>query len=93
MKSTIRHIGVYILLAFAVMSIVAAYFIATQKTRSDIRISGERQLQIIALDLEAVLEKYETLPFVLAFQPDIHNALIKPVNQDVINQALGAGNQ
>jgi two-component system, NtrC family, C4-dicarboxylate transport sensor histidine kinase DctB len=85
MKSTIRHIGVYILLACAAISIAAAYFIATQKTRGDIRTSGERQLQIIALDLEAVLEKYETLPFVLAFQPDIRNALIKPANQDVIN--------
>ena len=87
MKHKIRHVGVYALLAAcALFSIVAASFFTMQKTRSDIRTSGERQLQIIALDLEAVLEKYETLPFVLAFQPDIRSALTRPSNHDVIDR-------
>jgi two-component system C4-dicarboxylate transport sensor histidine kinase DctB len=84
MKSRIRHISV-LLIVCAVISIVAAYFIATQKTRRDIRTSGERQLQIIALDLEAVLEKYETLPFVIAYQPDILNVLLRPTDKQTLN--------
>lgn len=84
MKSRIRHISVLLIIC-AIICIAVTYIVATQKARSDIRTSGERQLQIIALDLEAVLEKYETLPFVIAYQPDIVNALLNPAGRQTLH--------
>lgn len=68
------------------MGVLAAYFIAAQKARGDIRIEGERQLQIIAQDLETVLEKHETLPFVLAFQPDMQGVLHEPNSRAMVSR-------
>jgi two-component system, NtrC family, C4-dicarboxylate transport sensor histidine kinase DctB len=86
MKSMTRYFGLRLsVVVIAAMSVLAAYFIAAQKVRGDIRAEGERQLQIIAQDLQTVLEKHETLPFVLAFQPDMQAVLHEPDNQAMIN--------
>jgi len=72
--------------AIAVVTAVifATYVLATKKAGNDIRAAGERQLQIIALDLESVLEKFETLPFALGFQADVEHALAHPDDHVVI---------
>ncbi|MFZ6742944.1 sensor histidine kinase [Undibacterium sp. JH2W] len=60
------------LVGIAVVSIVlviAAYFAAAAIARENNRQAGERQLQIIALDIESVLERYETLPFAISYLP------------------------
>lgn len=78
------------LVAFAIVCaaavVAASYAIGAYKARHDIRAVGEGQLQIIALDLESVLEKFETLPFALAFQPDVAHALIRPDDTVVIDR-------
>jgi len=75
----------------ALAVLAATYVIAARKASNDIRETSERQLQIIALDLESVLQKFETLPFALGFQSDVLQALARPDDQQDIqrlNQAL-----
>lgn len=66
--------------------VVAAYLIGEKRARSDIEASSERQLHLIALNLESVLEKFETLPFVVAFQPEVTQALADPGNKAVVHR-------
>ncbi len=54
------------------------HVLAARKASNDIREAGARQLHIIALDLESVLEKFETLPFALSFQSDVAQVLARP---------------
>lgn len=71
--------------------LVTTYVMAARKAGNDISEASERQLQIIALDLESVLQKFETLPFALGFQSDVLQALAHPDDQQNIlrlNQAL-----
>ncbi|HYD80612.1 MAG TPA: ATP-binding protein [Paucimonas sp.] len=56
----------------------AAYLIAARKAGGDVQAAAERQLEIIALDLGSVLEKFETLPFTLAVHPDVASAATRP---------------
>lgn len=67
-------------LACAVAVVVSVYFIAERRAMDDVHAAGDRQLQIIALDLESVLEKFETLPFALSFHPDVLQALGRPAD-------------
>ncbi|MCH8620160.1 ATP-binding protein [Undibacterium sp. TS12] len=64
------------IVSFSITLIVGSYFIAARFARENIRQSGERQLQIIALDIESVLERYETLPFVVSYLPLTAQALL-----------------
>ena len=77
----------------ACIVIVAVYLIAARQARDATNASGQRQLQIIALDLESVLEKFETLPFVLSYQPEAVRVLTHPDDAAAIahlNLTLGA---
>ncbi len=64
--------------AIAVTLIYAVYWIAAGKASSDIQAAADRQLQIMALDLESALEKFETLPFALSFHPEVAGMLARP---------------
>ncbi|MFJ2989526.1 ATP-binding protein [Collimonas sp. NPDC087041] len=78
-------------IAFSVAVVVATYIFAAQKATNDIREASDRQLQIIALDLGSVLDKFETLPYALGFQSDVVQALARPDDQVIIqrlNQTL-----
>jgi two-component system C4-dicarboxylate transport sensor histidine kinase DctB len=66
--------------------VFATYVLASKKAASDIRQAGERQLQIIALDLGSVLEKFETLPFALGLQADAALALADPGDAAVVKR-------
>jgi two-component system C4-dicarboxylate transport sensor histidine kinase DctB len=48
--------------------------------------AGLRQMQIITLDLESILERYETLPFALSFQQEAAQALDSPQSSATISQ-------
>ena len=61
--------------ACAAALVCAVYLIAAGKAGNDISAAADRQLRIIALDLESALEKFETLPFTLSYHPDVVNAL------------------
>jgi two-component system C4-dicarboxylate transport sensor histidine kinase DctB len=73
-------------IALAIAVVFATYVLASKKAASDIREAGERQLQIIALDLGSVLEKFETLPFALGLQADVGLALAQPGDGAVIKR-------
>ncbi|CAN5165331.1 ATP-binding protein [soil metagenome] len=72
------------LIVCAVAIVTGAYLVAANKTGKDIRAGAARQLQIIAPDLESALDKFETLPFALALQTDVKDALSKPDDSVVI---------
>jgi two-component system, NtrC family, C4-dicarboxylate transport sensor histidine kinase DctB len=67
----------------ALSAISAVYLAAEHRVREDVHAAGQRQLQIIALDLESVLEKFESLPFALAFHPDVAQMLARPQDKEL----------
>jgi two-component system C4-dicarboxylate transport sensor histidine kinase DctB len=75
----------------AVCVIAAAYYAGTLRAQADLMVQGRRQLELLAPDLQSAMEKYETLPFVLGFQPDLIEALAHPNDAPTIarlNQTL-----
>lgn len=62
--------------AVSIVLVVASYFVAASIARDNSRQAGDRQLQIIALDIESVLERYETLPFAISYLPMTAEALL-----------------
>ena len=80
-----------LLLLPAAALIAAAYLLGAHRAASEQLAQGRRQLQLMAPELQSVLERFETLPFVLARQPDLANALSHPHDPDAIarlNQTL-----
>ncbi|WP_228893641.1 sensor histidine kinase [Pseudoduganella aquatica] len=55
--------------------VAAAWWTGTLRAQADLMEQGRRQLELLAPDLQSAMEKYETLPFVLGFQPDLIQAL------------------
>jgi two-component system C4-dicarboxylate transport sensor histidine kinase DctB len=71
--------------------IAAAGWVGTLRAQADLMEQGRRQLELMAPDLQSAMEKYETLPFVLGFQPDLIQALAHPEDAPTIarlNQSL-----
>lgn len=65
-------------LALAAGLVLAAYWLGARNARDVIHTAGERQLQIIALDLEAVLDRFDTLPYSVAHLPLAAQLLATP---------------
>ena len=55
-----------LLLFPAAAIIVAAYMLGAYRAGNEQLDQGHRQLQLMAPELQSVLERFETLPFVLA---------------------------
>jgi len=70
------------LLALAL--VLATYLLGRQMAEQAAQQAKARQLQVIGLDLESILERYETLPFALSFQPDAAQVLRQPGNADAV---------
>lgn len=71
--------------------IAAAGWAGMLRAQADLMEQGRRQLELMAPDLQSAMEKYETLPFVLGFQPDLIQALAHPEDAATIarlNQSL-----
>ena len=71
--------------------VAAAWWAGTLRAQADLMEQGRRQLELLAPDLQSAMEKYETLPFVLGFQPDLIQALAHPDDAPTIarlNQSL-----
>jgi two-component system C4-dicarboxylate transport sensor histidine kinase DctB len=62
----------------------ATYFLAAGKARADLNAAGERQLQIVALDLQSILDKFESMPFVLGALADVDQVLYYPDDQSAV---------
>jgi two-component system C4-dicarboxylate transport sensor histidine kinase DctB len=60
----------------------ATYFLAAGKARADLNAAGERQLQIVALDLQSILDKFESMPFALGALADVDQVLHHPDDQN-----------
>jgi two-component system C4-dicarboxylate transport sensor histidine kinase DctB len=74
----LRKFKLLMLLAGAALIVCGAYFIGVRQAGDSAREISARQLQIMALDLEATLERFETLPFTLSFHPDAVQTLAHP---------------
>jgi two-component system C4-dicarboxylate transport sensor histidine kinase DctB len=67
------------------------YRLALNKAEADQKNLGAAQLQIAALDLESILQKFEALPFALGFQSDVRQVLQHPADAlavDRLNRAF-----
>jgi len=62
----------------------ATYFVAAGKARSDLHGAGQRQLQIVALDLQSILDKFETMPFALGALADVDQVLHHPDDAEAV---------
>ena len=82
--------------AFAIAASViigGAYRIGDRLANTAAQDASARQLQIISLDLESILERYEALPFALSFQPEAAQVLQQPDGAAVVlhlNRVLSA---
>ncbi|MDO9194842.1 MAG: sensor histidine kinase, partial [Undibacterium sp.] len=63
-----------------------AYLVGAQLATLAAQEASARQLQIIGLDVESILERYETLPFALSFQNDAALALQQPESTATIDK-------
>jgi two-component system C4-dicarboxylate transport sensor histidine kinase DctB len=90
---SVMHAKKSLLLLFAVVCALAlvatGWQVGTWRARADLREQGQRQLQLMAPDLQSLLQKHETLPFVLRFQPDLLEALAQPSDQQAISRLNG----
>ncbi|HVL77487.1 MAG TPA: ATP-binding protein, partial [Noviherbaspirillum sp.] len=73
-------------LMVAVAIVAGVYATAEHRMRQDIHAAGARQLQIIALDLESLLERFESLPAAIAFHPNLARLLADPRNAQLAGQ-------
>ncbi len=80
-----------LILLSALALIAASYVVGAQRAQYDSLAQGQRQLQLMAPELQSVLERFETLPFVLGQQSDLTYALAHPDDPQAIarlNQTL-----
>lgn len=68
--------GVIALGAAAVF--LTTYFLAAVKAQGDLQDAGQRQLRIIALDLQSILDKFEIMPYALGELADVDEVLAHP---------------
>jgi two-component system C4-dicarboxylate transport sensor histidine kinase DctB len=79
------HLSLISLTFLAALLLVAgAYALGALRARADLLEQGRRQLELMAPDLQSAMDKYETLPFVLGFQPDLAHAIARPSDAAVI---------
>lgn len=55
--------------------IAGAFHLGSRRAHADVMEQGSRQLQLMAPDLQSLLERFETLPFVLGQQHEVADAL------------------
>jgi len=60
------------------------YFVAAGKARADLQDAGNRQLQIIALDLQSIIDKFESMPFVLGDLAEVDQVLRHPGDREAV---------
>ena len=89
MHAARRLVILFSALALAAMLVLAAYWFGARNAFETLHTTGERQLQIIALDLEAVLDRFDTLPSSVAHLPLAAQALAMPANA-VLQSELNA---
>jgi two-component system C4-dicarboxylate transport sensor histidine kinase DctB len=66
--------------------LLAVYQFAARQGEADNLARGQRQLQLMAPELESALEKFETLPYVIGFQETVAEALAHPGDRHRIDR-------
>jgi two-component system C4-dicarboxylate transport sensor histidine kinase DctB len=69
------------------------YVLAARQGAAEVLAGGQRQLQLMAPELESALEKFETLPYVVSLQDDVAQLLARPLDtarRDRLNVMLDA---
>jgi len=66
--------------------IAAAYALGARRAHADLMHRGQEQLQLMAPELQSVLDRFETLPFVLGQIPEVHTALANPTDAVAIER-------
>ncbi len=66
------------LLVSAALLAAGAYKLGLDRAQAAARTASTRQLQLIALELEATLQRFETLPYALSFQSEAAQVLSHP---------------
>ena len=70
--------------AACALVIGGAFLLGARRAHDDTMEQGSRQLQLMAPDLQALLERFETLPFVLGQQRELANALARARDPEVV---------
>lgn len=73
-------------LAMGTALVAAVYVAAARQGSADVLARGQRQLQLMAPELESALEKFETLPYIIGFQDDVAEALAHPADPQRIDR-------
>jgi two-component system C4-dicarboxylate transport sensor histidine kinase DctB len=73
-------------LAACAAIIGGAFHLGTCRAHADLMEQGRRQLQLMAPDLQSLLERFETLPFVLGQQRELAHALAHADDPDTVAQ-------
>jgi two-component system C4-dicarboxylate transport sensor histidine kinase DctB len=73
-----RIVGLSGALALAVVLVLSAYWLGSRNADENTQAAAQRQLQIMALDLEAVLDRFDTLPYSVAHLPLAAQLLASP---------------
>lgn len=75
-----RQLGWLIALLAGAAVVAAVYLAALRQGAAEVLAGGERQLQLMAPELESALEKFETLPYVVGLQEDVAQVLARPAD-------------
>ena len=75
-----RQLGWLIALLAGAALVAAVYVLAARQGAADVLAGGQRQLQLMAPELESALEKFETLPYVVGLQDDVTQVLAHPAD-------------
>jgi two-component system C4-dicarboxylate transport sensor histidine kinase DctB len=75
-----RQLGWLIALLAGAAMVAAVYLAALRQGAAEVLAGGERQLQLMAPELESALEKFETLPYVVGLQDDVSQVLARPTD-------------
>jgi len=73
-----RQLGWLTALLAGAALVGAVYLLAARQGAAEVLAGGERQLQLMAPELESALAKFETLPYVVGLQDDVAQVLAQP---------------
>lgn len=75
-----RQLGWLIALLAGAALVAAVYVLAARQGAAEVLAGGQRQLQLMAPELESALAKFETLPYVVGLQDDVALVLARPAD-------------
>ena len=82
--ATSRYAALAVWLALTTLLCVASFVMTRARTMDELRAKAVRLAKANAAELQGALEKYETLPFVMALHPAVSRALVQPASADAV---------